>query len=70
VGVKPATSGFEISFPTQNGREYQVQTRDQLSAGTWADLPDGKRTGNGTTQTVTDPSVVSRRFYRVEISKP
>jgi len=70
VGVGKIANGFEISFATKAGRNYQVQVRDGLSSGTWDNLSNGAVTGDDTTKTVNDPTVLAQRFYRVVVSKP
>jgi hypothetical protein len=69
VALAKIQSGFEISFPTQFGRNYQVQVRDDLSSGAWENTGQ-PLTGDGTTKTVSDPTSLSRRFYRVVAGKP
>ncbi|MEY3480567.1 MAG: hypothetical protein RIQ71_1342, partial [Verrucomicrobiota bacterium] len=43
--------------------------RDDLSSGAWENTGQ-PLTGDGTTKTVSDPTSLSRRFYRVVTGKP
>jgi len=56
---------IHISFPTQTGYTYLVQWKSHLTDASWtllASLP-----GNNAVQSVSDPSTVGSRFYRVQI---
>jgi hypothetical protein len=57
------TNGFTASLPTQNGRVYQLESKNSLADSTWQFLP--LRAGTGGTLQLTDPAVVTQRFYRV-----
>ncbi len=60
------TGGFQISFPTQAGYHYQVVYKTNLTDAAW--LPLGTSlNGNGSVQSVGDPSGGGSRFYRVQI---
>jgi hypothetical protein len=69
VGVSPVSGGFDVTFPTQSGRNYQVQSRDDLASGTWTSIGT-PISGNGSNRTYTDETSLTRRFYRVVVSKP
>ena len=81
--IQPQTSktaeGFQVSFPTIDGRVYTVKFRDNLGFAaeplTTEKLKEGQTNpinGDGTTKSVTDitAGAVSRRFYEVEVSLP
>ena len=63
---------FRLRFATATGVTYQVDYRDNLTAGSW--LPLGSTiNGTGDPATATDLGAVSlhpRRFYQVRISAP
>lgn len=52
-----------LSFPTQAGATYRVFYRNDLATGTWTLLTTV--VGNGSVESVRDPSTGTRRFYRV-----
>jgi hypothetical protein len=56
-----------ISLPTQIGRSYQVQYKNNLASPSWTAL-GSPISGNGSVQSVTDSAPGSLRFYRAEIS--
>ncbi len=59
---------FSPRFPS---RTYTVQSRDDLSAGSFAPLLGTTTTDNGTQRTVTDLNATgASRFYRVQITLP
>jgi hypothetical protein len=53
---------FLLAFPTQAGRTYTVEFKDNLSAPTWTPLPP--LSGLGLEQTIRQP-LFSGRFFRV-----
>jgi len=69
VGVGQISGGFRLSFPTASGRNYQVQVRDEVSSGAWTNA-GSVIAGDGTTKTHDDQTVLPRRFYRVQVTKP
>ncbi|MBJ7259098.1 MAG: hypothetical protein JHD33_06110 [Chthoniobacterales bacterium] len=69
VGVGAISGGFRLSFPTATGRNYEVQVRDEVSSGDWSAL-GSVVAGDGSTKTRDDLTVLTRRFYRVMVSKP
>jgi len=59
---------FSPRFPS---RTYTVQSRDDLSAGSFAPLLGAATADNGTQRTVTDSNATgASRFYRVQITLP
>ena len=63
--VTKIAGGFRIQFTAQVGKEYTIQYRDSLTAGSWLRLTD--IAAPVTTQTVIFdyPTVVAQRYYRV-----
>lgn len=62
---------FNIVFtPSLTDRNYTVQYKENLTDATWSILA-GPFAGNGSTQTVTDPTTIkAHRFYQVQVTKP
>jgi len=62
-------SGFRVSFETQAGYQYVVQSRDSLVSGDWS-ARTTTITGNGETQNFddTETNLPARRFYRVAMT--
>jgi len=62
-------SGEELrfGFPASAGRGYVIESREDLTAGAWADVPGTSRTGDGTALQVVIPDAFtqSQQFYRV-----
>jgi hypothetical protein len=54
-----------LSFPTQQGVNYQVEYKNALPGANWTPLTS--LTGDGTTQVVRDPNNQGTRFYRLNI---
>ena len=54
-----------LSFATANGSSYAIQYKTNLSDPTWQTL--STVSGNGSTQTVTDPATKTSRFYRLAV---
>ena len=56
-----------ISWETQAGKNYQVEYRDNLDAGTsWQPLPNSQVTANGTSSSLSVITTAStQRFYRI-----
>lgn len=67
--VGKITGGFQISFATVAGRNYQVEVRDGLVSGDWTALGD-PLAGDGSTKTVNDLTELPQRFYRVKVDLP
>ncbi|MDB6172106.1 MAG: hypothetical protein JWL59_1417 [Chthoniobacteraceae bacterium] len=56
--------GFNLTFPTLLGKNYQIQTKPTLSAPAWINLPGPQSIGNGGDIIVTIPNP-AQNFYRV-----
>jgi hypothetical protein len=65
TSVRTMAGGTEISFTTEVGSNYTVEFKDDLPAPGWSMLPT--MPGPGGVMTVTDPNVVTQRFYRVRV---
>ena len=65
--TQPSISGglFHLAFNTTAGLTYVFQASDMLNPPNWQILET--RQGDGTIQTVIDPTVKSRRIYRIVI---
>jgi len=65
--MSAALSGgsIQLTFPTQNGFNYTVQYKTNLTDATWQTL--STIGGNGASQTVPDPANQKSRFYRVYV---
>ena len=62
-----SAGSLRLSFPTQSGFNYTVQYKTNLTDSTWLNLGVAV-VGNGSAQTVTDPTNGSaRRFYRLSV---
>ena len=63
--------GTRVEFgPALSAYRYTVETSTNLAAGTWTALPSTALTANGDTWTcVASAADVSRKFYRVNVSK-
>jgi hypothetical protein len=68
ASLEQGGEGFQISFPTADGRIYTVKSCDNLSVGDW-NTTVGEVTGDGLIQTVTDPNSQAKTalFYRVDV---
>jgi hypothetical protein len=55
-----------VSFPTQNGSNYQVLYKNKLTDASWTPL-GSPIAGNGAVKSVSDTIVGSTRFYRVQV---
>jgi len=65
INLSAARSGsnVNISFPTQNGFNYRVFSRTNLTTGNW--MLQTSLLGNGTQKSVNDPITGGQRFYEV-----
>ena len=65
ITLSAARSGgnLVLSFPTQNGVNYRVFYRNDLTTGNWSLLTSVL--GNGAIKSVSDPTTASARFYKV-----
>ncbi|MDR3460019.1 MAG: polysaccharide lyase family 8 super-sandwich domain-containing protein [Verrucomicrobiae bacterium] len=61
----PSGTNLTIVFPSQSGFNYQVQYKNSLNDATWSPLLDVA--GDNTTKSVSDPTVNTARFYRVQV---
>ena len=64
-----ATTGggnIHISFPTQNGYNYQLQSNTNLNGPNWISV-GSPLSGNGNVQSLNDPAIGGARFYRVQV---
>jgi hypothetical protein len=66
--VTPSLSSGNIvlSFPTQNGFNYQVQYKNNLNDPNWTSM-GSLIPGNGAVQSASDLLGAGPRFYRVQI---
>ena len=75
VQIAPASgqpNQIAISFnPIVIGRTYTVESTDSLTSGTWTPLSGSTSIDVGSERTVTDTGAIgSKKFYKIEISKP
>jgi uncharacterized repeat protein (TIGR01451 family) len=62
---------FSLSIPTEIGKSYTVQYKNNLTDPTWTDLvPPGSVSGTGGPLTITDPTPAGQptRFYRIMVT--
>ena len=63
-------SGQELrfSYPTSSGRSYVVESRSDVSAGAWTEVPGTSNVGSGAVVQVSIPNILAppRQFYRVK----
>jgi hypothetical protein len=66
---RPNSSTFRVSFETQTGYRYVVESRDSLASGNWI-AKSTTFTGSGGTQNFddTEANPPARRFYRVDVT--
>jgi hypothetical protein len=70
AGIRIAGSQANISFVTDQGFPYHVESKDALAPGSWTIIPGSTRVGDGTVFTVTDPRPLApRRFYRAVLEE-
>jgi len=63
--------GLSLSIPTEIGKSYTVQYKNNLTDPTWTDLvPPGSVSGTGGPLTITDPTPAGQptRFYRIMVT--
>jgi hypothetical protein len=65
--LKPSVSGgnFVLSFGTQPGFNYTVQSKTNLNDASWNAV--STVSGDGTTKSVSDPMTGPTRFYRLQV---
>ena len=59
-------ASLDITFSSQLGRTYQLQSRDDLSAGAWADS-GGPVNGTGAAIVLSVPTTGERKFFQVKV---
>ena len=63
-------SGQELrfSYPTSSGRSYVVESRSDVSAGAWTEVPGTSNVGSGAVVQVSIPNILAppQQFYRVK----
>ncbi|MBW8864031.1 MAG: hypothetical protein JF609_03730 [Verrucomicrobia bacterium] len=64
AGLDATRTNLNITLPTESWHVYKLQYKNQVTDSTWLDTgnPFG---GNDTLETVTDPTKLSSRFYRI-----
>jgi hypothetical protein len=65
IGASLSGGSIHLSFPTQTGFAYTVQTKTNLIDSTWNSLT--VTNGTGSTAVVTDSAAGSHRFYRLSV---
>lgn len=65
--AKLSADKITISFATQSGASYQVEYKAKLSDASWTAL-GSPIVGNGSVQSVQDPTSQSTRFYHVKVT--
>jgi hypothetical protein len=63
--VKPATDQFVLTWQSISGQNYQVQSKDLLTAAIWNSNATVMATGASTSWTNSGLSTITQRFYRV-----
>jgi hypothetical protein len=67
--VRVSAGTLRITWNSEAGRTYKLQSSDDLSSGSWSDLPPV--TGSGGTISVDVPSSAARQvFFRVQVVTP
>ncbi len=73
VRIRPSpgpSGGHDIVFgPIATIRTYTVLYAPDLAESTWVALPDSSGTDSGTERTVTDDTLMPRRFYKIQIAR-
>lgn len=64
IGVSQANDSLVLSWESVAGKSYQVQARDSLSTGDWANL-GGAVSASGSATSFTNAISGDRKFYRV-----
>jgi hypothetical protein len=63
ISASLSGGSIHLSFPTQNGSNYDVQFKNSLSDAVWQTL--STTPGDGSVHTVPDPTTHASRFYRL-----
>jgi sugar lactone lactonase YvrE len=68
TAVEKLGTDLRLGFTSQAGTNYALQSRADLSSGSWATLPGTTNSGTGGTvqQTLTNALIQPRQFYRVQ----
>ncbi|TSA41448.1 MAG: hypothetical protein D4R57_00610 [Verrucomicrobiales bacterium] len=68
TAVNKAGNDLSVSFNSQTGNSYAIQSRTNLSSGTWATLAGTTNSGTGgiILQTLTNALAQPQQFYRVQ----
>ncbi|MBM3881063.1 MAG: hypothetical protein FJ387_15300 [Verrucomicrobia bacterium] len=64
VNPERDSAGFRVSFLSEAGVSYQLESKDTLAEGTWVSRSSAV-IGNGALKTMLDAGAASMRFYRV-----
>ena len=68
TGVTADGTGVHLTFPTEQGKRYQVQTATTIAGATWVDFGTPLAPDNSGTLTVTNNAVGAKAlFYRVRV---
>ena len=70
TGFNPMTQELQLGFPTEPGHTYVLETLQELTAGSWGEVPGTTQVGDGTRRQVAIRLNVNQphRFYRVRRS--
>lgn len=68
TAVEQLGADLRLSFTSQFGSNYSIQSRADLSSGTWVTLPGTTNSGTGgiLQQTLSNPFANPKQFYRVQ----
>jgi hypothetical protein len=66
-GLQPSTNGVAISWVSQPGLTYRVQSEPNLSLPSWTDTSGDIIASNATTSTIVQTNAAPQQFYRVRI---
>ncbi len=68
TAVNKAGNDLRVSFNSQTGFNYAIQSRADLDSGTWATLAGTTNSGTGGTvlQTLTNALAQPQQFYRAQ----
>jgi hypothetical protein len=66
LSISPATSGgITLSWPTEPGKTYKLQYKEEVTAPTWTDLSGPVLADGVSLRWIDEPKGTARRFYRV-----
>ena len=68
TGFQPVGADMQISFTTGSNKVYRVESRDELTSGSWTTLTNDI-VGSGAIMTATDAGAATlpKRFYRLRL---